>query len=289
MNKRTIAIFGAKGQLGAELTLQASKIPHTDVVPLSHADLDITRPKDVSDFLGKTSASILVNCTAYNQVETAQKDPHAAFLLNSAAPAHIAGLCRPRSILFVHVSTDYVFDGKKGSPYSEDDEAHPVNIYGLSKLTGEDSIRILHDRHCIVRTSGLYGKYRSPSAKMNFAETILAKAKQGESLSVRNDLICTPTSAVDLAGVICQLIEQEATGTFHATNTGVSSWFDFASEILRLEHLSAPITATRGNPPDAAARPDCSLLSQDKLRGLGIQIPPWQDALARYLRERTSL
>ncbi len=278
-----------RGQLGTELATRIRTRFEAEVIGPPHQELDLAQEDQISAFMAGNQFDLLVNCTAYNQVEAAQNDPGPAFALNASAVANLAALCKKRGVYLVHFSTDYVFDGTKGSPYDEDDTPNPLNIYGLSKYAGEASLRILHSRHCIIRTSGLYGKHRSPSAKMNFVETILSRVREDQPLSVRNDLICTPTSASELADAACELMDQEAVGTFHASNSGSCSWFDFASEILRLEKISAPIRSTIGDTPTtAASRPAYSVLNTQKLERLGIRLSSWQEALARYLFERKS-
>lgn len=280
--------MGAGGQLGCELTHQCQSHSQWQIHALSHREIEITHAQAVRKIIEELHPWTVLNCTAYNQVDAAEDDPILAFTINSGAVALLARICHEVNSLLVHFGTDYVFDGKINHPYQETDPAAPLNIYGLSKLAGEQALRLLHPRHCIIRTCGLYGRYRSPHTKPNFVETILAKIQNNHPLQVRHDLVCTPTSASELAAVVCQLLEREAIGTFHATNSGLCSWYEFASEILKnlkSNRTIIPITA----PVERAQRPAYSVLDTSKLTATGIRpMSSWQEALATYLNQRSS-
>lgn len=227
----------------------------------------------------------VVNCAAFNGVDAAEMNPAAAFALNTSSPAWLAHECRELDSLLVHFSTDYVFDGASDRAYLESDPACPLNIYGLSKFAGEQAVRVLHPRHCLVRTCGLYGHSRNPNAKLNFVEAILQSAARDTRIEVRSDLVCTPTAASEVAEVVGQLIDREVVGVFHVTNSGWCSWYEFAQEILSLAGISRevfPVTSDTGT-----RRPHWSVLSSAKLGASGIHPPSdWKDALANYFRQR---
>ncbi len=288
MQKRRILILGAGGQLGCELTHQCQSHSQWQVHALSHREIEITDAQAVRKMIQALCPWAILNCTAHNQVDVAEADPIPAFAINSGAVALLANICHETNSLLVHFSTDYIFDGKTNRPYQEDDPPAPLNIYGLSKLAGEQAIRLLHPRHCIIRTCGLYGRYRSPRTKLNFVETLLTKIQNNHPLHVRRDLVCTPTAASELAEVVCQLLEQEAVGTFHATNSGHCSWHEFASEILKCQGLRReiiPMPTPAKN--KVAQRPAYSVLNTSKLTATGVRpMSPWQEALAAYLHQR---
>lgn len=290
MRTPSVLILGSTGQLGAELTRACGANSAWRVSALSHREIEITDPVAVKEAVNRLRPGTVINCTAFNWVDAAEEDPRPAFAVNAAAVASLARICRQTDCLLLHFSTDYVFDGKKDHPYSEEDPPAPLNLYGLSKLAGEQAIRLQGTRHCIIRTCGLYGCSRSPKAKSNFVETILSRAQAGDPLRVRSDLVCTPTAAADLAKTVCQLLEREATGTFHVTNSNQCSWHEFAGEILRLRGIEVPVAAVSAPPTEGvtAARPRYAVLDTAKLVSLGLRPPAsWREALARYLRDRS--
>lgn len=284
-----ILILGATGQLGTELMRVCGARAGWTVKGLSHADLEVTDQQALHAAMEPFHPQAVINCTGYNQVEAAEKDPFPAFATNTAAVANLARACREMDCLLVHFSSDYVFDGKLDRPYLEDDPAHPLSIYGLSKLSGEQAVRLLQPRHCILRTCGIYGHARSPGGKLNFVETILGKARRGEPLMVRDDLVCTPTSASELADAVGPLLEREALGTFHATNTGSCSWFEFSREVLRLAGVTRAVEPLKvSSTPRLAGRPRNSVLGTEKLASRGVKMSSWRVALATYILGRPS-
>jgi dTDP-4-dehydrorhamnose reductase len=284
-----ILILGATGQLGSELMRVCGARAGWNAKGLSHADLEVTDPRALHAVMESFRPQALINCTAYNQVEAAENDPLPAFATNTAAVANLAQACREMDCLLVHFSSDYVFDGKLDRPYREDDPAHPLSIYGLSKLSGEQAVRVLLPRHCILRTCGIYGHARSPGGKLNFVETILGKARRGEPLMVRDDLVCTPTSAWELADAVGQLLEGEAVGTYHATNAGSCTWLEFSQEILRLAGVTRAVDPLQvSSTPRLAGRPRNSVLATEKLASLGVKMSSWRVALADYILRRPS-
>lgn len=290
MKEKMIFILGATGQLGSEMARLYASRPKGKIRPLTHLDLDVTDTGKMKDLIERERPWAIANCTAYNHVDAAQEEPEKAFAVNAAAVAVMAAICSHLGIYLIHFSTDYVFDGKKGGPYREEDPLTPLNLYGLSKLAGEQAVRIRHpQRHCIIRTCGLYGLRRSPTGKRNFVEAILTQASGDEILRVRNDLVLSPTYARELAEAADQLIEREALGTFHAANTGSCSWFEFAREILKQEGIQKRLEPTLipSAPPSGTPRPVQSVLDISKLQNLGIHaMSSWQEALSKYLAAR---
>ena len=286
MADRILMVLGAAGQLGAELVLSARG--SWRVRPFTRADLDITDADAVRAAIKAVGPEAVVNATAYNHVEACETDPSPAFATNTAAAASLGLACRDAGCHLVHFSTDYVFDGRADRPYREDDPPHPINLYGLSKLAGEWALQLAGVRACILRTCGLYGHHRSPTAKKNFVDQIAEQARADAPIRVRADLVCTPTSAKGLARLALEVLERQLTGIFHATNQGSCSWHEFAVEILRQIGVSREIESLRPSPaPDKARRPAYSVLDSSALQRAGVPpLPHWRDALADYLARK---
>lgn len=284
MADRILMILGGAGQLGAELAHAARDA--WQVRPFTRADVDITDAASVRAAIAFTNPDAVVNAAAYNHVDACETDPAPAFAINTTAVASLGLACRDHGCHVVHFSTDYVFDGLSDRPYREDDPAHPLNFYGLSKLAGEWALRLSGARACILRTCGLYGHHRSPSAKKNFVDQIAEQASTGAPLRVRADLTCTPTSATELARATLDVLDRQLTGTFHATNQGSCSWHEFAEEILRLIGLPRDIEPLYPEPtPGKARRPRLSALDTSALQRAGVAAPisHWREALRAYL------
>src|SRR5688572_19156996 len=226
-----VAIFGISGQLGSDVA--AAFGPH-HVIPIDHARADIRDESAVLRAAQDSGAGWLINCAAMTHVERCETEPLAAFDANALGARNIAKAATASGARVLHVSTDYVFDGTAGAPYSEGDVPRPINIYGSSKLAGEWAVRA-EKRHVVVRTSGLYGWAACRGKGTNFVETMLARADSGAPTRVVNDETLTPTLSVDLAAQIKLMIERDVpAGVYHATNAGECSWFEFAREIFSL-------------------------------------------------------
>jgi dTDP-4-dehydrorhamnose reductase len=275
-----ILVVGSKGMLGQELMgLLGSAARGVDV-----GEIDITDLESVQRVLLTLKPRVVVNAAAYTDVDGCETQTELALQVNGEGVAHLAMISKVIGAKLVQVSTDYVFDGGKGSPYQEDDAPAPLSIYGESKLAGEMNARFNPD-HLIVRTQWLYGH-----AGKNFVETMLKLAGERSELTVVDDQVGSPTWTYDLALAIKALIEKGCSGTYHAANAGFVSWNGFAREIFRLAGLDVVVspmsTAALGRP---AARPlystlDCGKLEQDT----GLVPEPWQEALKRYLELRVA-
>jgi dTDP-4-dehydrorhamnose reductase len=286
-----ILLTGGSGQLGSELRRQADGGRIAFSAP-GRAELDLSDPRRIRRQLSARDFDAVVNAAAYTQVDRAESEAETAMAVNARAPAALARECRDRGIPLIHISTDYVFDGRKGSPYTEADAVAPLNVYGRSKAEGESAVRDTWDRHLILRTSWLYSAYGS-----NFLKTILRLAGEREELRVVDDQIGSPTCAADLAGAILNLLghirsgRKTPWGTYHYASAGSTSWCGFAARILaalaelspgRRVHLT-PI----GTPdyPTPAARPAFSVLDCRRIEELfGLTPPPWPTGVARTVR-----
>jgi len=273
-----ILVVGNKGMLGQELmALLGSAARGVDV-----GEIDITDLVSVQRVLTTLKPRVVVNAAAYTDVDGCESNTELAMQVNGEGVAHLAMISKEIDAKLVQVSTDYVFDGRKGSPYQEDDAPAPLSVYGESKLAGEMNT-CFNPNHLIVRTQWLYGH-----AGKNFVETMLKLAAERSELTVVDDQIGSPTWTRDLALAIKALIDKDCRGTYHAANAGFTSWNGFAKEIFRLADLKvgvAPMTTEQLGRP--ATRPlystlDCAKLSADT----GFTPQPWQDALKRYLELR---
>jgi dTDP-4-dehydrorhamnose reductase len=282
-----VMLIGAGGQLATELV---KMLPKESTIPLTHADIDIADSRSVKTALEQHGPEVVINTAAFHRVDDCETQFELAFQVNAFAVRGLAQACRQSGAALVHFSTNYVFAGEKAEPYVESDRPGPLSVYGASKLAGEYFLSSTLKKHFLVRTCGLYGSAGSRSKAGNFVETMLRLARQRKPLRVIEDQVVTPTSTADLARKISQLIETEAYGLYHITNHGSCSWFEFARTIFELGGIEAdlkPTTSELFNAP--AQRPAYSVLRNLRLELLGLDdMPPWKDALKRYLAARHS-
>ena len=282
-----VAVIGAKGQLGSDIVARLG----AQAIPLAHSGIDISDATSVASALDRERPNAVINCAAYNFVDKAESERDAAMLTNRRGPGLLADYCREHDLKLVHVGTDYVYDGRTGStPWTEEDEPLPISTYASSKYAGEQLVRAHCPRHFVVRTCGLYGR-NAMHGKGNFVETMLRLGRERPELKVVGDQRCTPTSTANLASAILDLVKTDEYGLYHATNSGSCSWFQFASEIMRLAGLKATVSSiTTAEYGARARRPSYSVLDCSKLeRVVGWKMPSWQEALGRYLTERNQM
>lgn len=279
-----ILITGGQGQLARELAGVLNAEGHV-VVSLSRDALDITVNSHLASALDHWLPDVVINTAAFHQVDRCESDPEQSFLTNAAAPQRLASSCSERGALLVHFSTDYVFDGNQRTPYQEDDPVAPLNIYGSSKAAGEMAIRATTENHLLLRTTGLYGHSGLGSQRGNFVATMLRLAHEETTIEVVNDQILTPSYVKDVAHAVAGLLRSGARGTFHVTNSGSCSWYEFAREVFRLSDLRPDLRAvTQNERPAIARRPAYSVLDHTALRRARVrELPEWRDALANYL------
>lgn len=288
-----ILLIGANGQLGHDLlaalsshhvlpTARGASVAGANHTPIA---LDVCNTHEVRAALDAYAPDLVINCSASHRVDDIEKDATQALAVNALAVQQLALTCRAANAALLHVSTDYVFDGEKRTPYTEVDLPNPISAYGASKLAGELLVRAAWPRHYLVRTCGLYGIAGASGKGGNFVNTMLRLANEGKTIKVVNDQACTPTSTQDLAQQIAALIETNAFGTYHITSAGATTWHDFAAEIFRLAGIQAdlrPITSAEFNAP--ARRPAYSVLENAGLQRLGIDhMRDWHTALAEYI------
>ena len=282
-----ILITGAKGQLGSELKEVSKNFYGYDFIFTDIDSFDITSLEKISEFIKKSKPDWIINCAAYTLVDKAEVEPDQALLINGTAVKNITEAIRGSECRFIHVSSDYVYDGSSNVPYNENITANPLSAYGRSKLAGE-KYALLHNGSMIIRTAWLYSSFGN-----NFVKTILRNAADKESLKVVFDQTGTPTYAADLAGAIMNIISgvirnQIAmnSGIYNYSNEGVCSWYDFAREIIKESGLTCRVLPVLTKDyPQAAKRPVYSVLDKSKIKeNYGLSIPHWRDSLIKCLK-----
>lgn len=279
-----VLVTGANGQLGRAMQRQAAAHPEHTYCFTDRDELDICSEDDVSRFVGAMVPDLIVNCAAYTAVDKAEQDEAKARLLNVAGPANLARAAQEMGASLLHVSTDYVFDGRQSTPYVEEDEPRPLSVYGQTKLDGERAVLTACGRSMVIRTSWLYGH-----GTQNFVQTMLRLGGEREEVRVVFDQVGTPTYAADLAMVIHVVMERGVLpGIYHFSNEGVCSWYDFARAVHRLGGVGhcklLPIRSCEY--PTLATRPSYTVLDKARIkRTYDLNIPHWEESLERYLNE----
>jgi dTDP-4-dehydrorhamnose reductase len=259
----------------------------TEVLAVDLEELDITEADAVSEFLARYRPGLVINAAAFTDVDACETMQEAAFSVNAQGTANLANACKDVSAVLMHISTDYVFDGRNRQPYDEEEAMSPLGVYGRSKAEGEKRVRmILPDNHCIVRTEWLYG-----TKGKNFVDAILRQVETKDRLTVVDDQTGSPTYTVDLAAALLKIADKGGLGTFHVTNSGETTWHGFACKILEMAEISGvrvePIKSRDLERP--APRPGYSILSNARFTELtGERLRDWEQALGAYLAERRS-
>ncbi|HLJ47929.1 MAG TPA: dTDP-4-dehydrorhamnose reductase [Bryobacteraceae bacterium] len=287
MNSKNVVVFGSGGQLGIELVREFTQRGFL-VTGFERSAVDISDAAAVESALVKADPATVVNAAAYNQVDVAEREPVAAFQANALAVRNLAMACRQMDARFVHYSTDYVFDGTAGRPYTEEDAPHPLGAYAVSKLAGELYAQAYLDHPLIIRTSGVFGPGGLNTARGNFIETMLRVAASGRVIPVVADHFASPTYAPALAARTLDLLERKQTGVFHVGGGAAVSWFEYARLIFRVAGVQAEVRPTDERQyRTAARRPKFSALSNGKMERAGIApMPPLEEAVQSYLEAR---
>lgn len=292
---KTILVTGANGQLGKCFQKQAVDYSGFNFLFASSTELDITSKEKINSFFKEQKIDYCINCAAYTNVEKAESEPEKAFLVNAEAVKKLVEICKEHEVVLFHFSTDYVFDGTKDEPYSEEDKTNPLNVYGASKLKGEKYIQEILDNYFIFRTSWLYSEFGH-----NFYKTILKKtetfakatASEGEKdvvLKITEEQTGTPTNANDLASAVLKTIARgnRNYGLYHYANLGETTWYGFAKAILENSGKLNNVNLQASNAyKTIAPRPEHSVLSKHKSTvKLKLNIPFWEESLKRLMNE----
>jgi dTDP-4-dehydrorhamnose reductase len=281
---KKIIVIGSKGQLGNEFQELEKQYPSFQFFFYDVEEMDIVNKDLVEKGIGEVQPDYVINCAAYTAVDKAETDKELSFSINSNAVRNIALACSANDVKFIHISTDYVFDGEASEPYTEDSDVNPSNIYGLSKLKGEQEAVKGNPDVIIIRTAWVYSVYGN-----NFVKTMLRLMNSKPEINVVSDQYGSPTYAHDLAEVIIHIISSGkwTPGIYHFTNEGVISWFDFASEIKKLSALSCvihPITTEQY--PTPAKRPKYSVLNKSKIQqAFRVKLKDWKESLHQCLNK----
>ncbi len=283
-----VAILGANGQLGADVA-SAFRAQGDDVAALTHEDVEVSSLESVKTILENIGPEIVINTAAFHNVERCEDEPQPAFTVNAIGARNVAQATDALHCKLVHISTDYVFDGRKPSPYIEEDQPCPLNAYGNSKLAGEYFVRGVNPRHFVVRVSGIYGTHPCRAkAGFNFVEMMLKFAREREELRVVDDQRVTPTPTVEIAQQLTLLAKTGDYGIYHATSEGSCTWYEFARAIFDLTETKVRLEKARpGDFPVKARRPQNSVLENAALKARSLNVfTHWKIGLETYLSQR---
>ena len=281
-----VLVTGSSGQLGQSLQFIAPNYPQIDFVFCDSKTLDITSLENCETIFSNYKPDFCINAAAYTAVDKAESEPKKAFAINVTGAKNLAEVSKKFDTVLLHISTDFVFDGNKKTPYLEQDLPNPTGVYGKTKLDGEKAIQQVWEKHFIIRTSWVYSQFGN-----NFMKTMLRLASERDTISVVNDQIGTPTNAVDLAEILLKLVTEHSKlnaenlyGIYNFSNEGQCSWYDFAKKIFEINNISInllPIPTTSF--PTPAKRPSFSVLDKTKIKKVfGIEINNWENSIEKY-------
>lgn len=275
-----ILVTGARGQLGSDVVDELIRRGH-EPVAADIAEMDITDKAAVDSYISAASPQAVIHCAAYTATDKAEEEPSVCRFVNSCGTRNIAEACRKNDIKMIYISTDYVFDGSGDKPFSVNDAPAPLSVYGSTKYEGETAVRELVQKHFIVRIAWVFGLHGK-----NFAATMLRLGQSGKVFAVC-DQIGSPTYTRDLAPLLCDMAESERYGTYHATNEGFCSWYEYAKKLFELAKMTVEVVpVTSDYFPSKIKRPANSRLDKSALDGAGFsRLPSWESALERYLAE----
>ena len=281
-----VLVTGANGQLGQAIQSIAEKHSDIEFEFCDSEKLDITDYDNVNAVFNEFIPDYCINAAAYTAVDKAESEPEKAYSINVLGAQNLAKICKMNNTVLLHVSTDFVFDGTKTTPYTELDEPNPTGVYGQTKLDGEEAIKELWEKHFIIRTSWVYSQFGN-----NFMKTMLRLASEREELSVVNDQIGTPTNAVDLAEVLIKIVESchaelvsaPNYGIYNFSNEGQCSWYDFAKKIFEINNITIDLhPIPTKDYPTPAKRPAYSVLDKSKIKNVfDVQIENWETSLSK--------
>lgn len=285
---RRVLLLGGSGQLGGEIRRLWTGL---DLTSPAHAELDITDAAAVGRAIERLEPDAVVNCAAFHNVERCEDEPERAFAANALAVNALAEACAQYGARFVTISTDYVFDGELGRPYTEADQPHPLSAYAISKYAGELLTLRLRSKAYVVRTCGVYATRASTSKGHTFIDRIISQARAGEPVRVVRDQTVSPTYAAHLAEALLELLQSDAeSGLYHMVNEGAVTWYDFASEALRIAGIDREIEPVSYKDwASRVRRPAFSALENAKLHALGITLPAWRKGIEAYMSDRVQV
>lgn len=276
-----VLVTGGRGQLGSDLTEQLEG--RADVRSLGREELDVSDFDAVAAAVAETAGGTVFNCAAFHNVDQCETEEQQAHLVNVTAVKRMAQACAEHRVKLVHLSTNYVFDGRREEPYGEDDVPAPRSIYGISKLAGEHAATAYAPGALVVRGAGLYGLHGSGQKGGNFVTRMLGRAREGQQIKMVSDQRLSPTFTRDLAAALIDAVERDAAGTLHLTASGACSWLEFTQAIYEIAGLDVPIEAVTTS-PGGVDRPLNGVLAGPRAEELGLApLRPWREALADYM------
>jgi dTDP-4-dehydrorhamnose reductase len=282
------AVIGANGQLGSDI-VKAFRANGDEVVELNHSQVEVTDIDSVSNALNNAKPSVVINTSAQHNVEKCEQDPALSFAVNGIGARNLAMVCNDIDSTLIHISTDYVFDGAKRAPYVEADKTSPLNVYGNTKVSGEQFVESIAEKYFVVRTSGVYG-HNPCRAKggLNFVELMLKLSKERPEIRVVDDEILTPTFTREIAKQLVRLASTDAYGLYHATAEGSCSWYRFAKKIFEITKSNVNLNIAGPDEfPMKVPRPKYSVLENEQLKKNSLNIfKSWDEALKEYLDGR---
>lgn len=280
-----VAIIGAKGQLGTDLVEVLGEA--FEVIPLTHGDVDVTIPKTL-EILRELKPDVIINTAAYVRVDDAELYPEKAFQVNAIGALNVARIANEIGAINVHISTDYVFDGTKGEPYTEEDIPNPINVYGASKYIGEIFTGNYSKKYYIIRVASLYGKAGASGKGGNFVNWVIERAKRGDELRVVDDQFMSPTYTKHVARTLGKFLKLGPEfGVYHMVNEGFCSWYEFTKAIFEILEWDVEVKPIKSSElKRLARRPGFSALENAKIHGIGLKMPEWKEGLREYLREK---
>jgi dTDP-4-dehydrorhamnose reductase len=286
-----VIVIGANGQIGSDI-VGAFQKAGVEVAGLTHQDLEISDAAAVAAKMAEVAPQVVVNAAAFHNVEACETEPQSAFAVNALGSRNLALASVQHNFRLIHISTDYVFDGAKKQPYTEEDCPRPLNSYGNSKLSGELFIQAIANNYAVVRVSGLYGAAPCRAKKgLNFVKVMLKLARERGEVKVVTDEVVTPTYTKAAAAQIVRLADAADSGLFHCTPQGQCSWYEFAEAIFQYTQTAVKLLPAKSSDfPGKIKRPTYSVLDNKKLRDCGLDIMPgWRDCLKSYLEETGEL
>jgi len=286
-----VILLGANGQLGSDIqALYARVRPSFELIPLTRKQLDVAQTESIAKALNDFSFDVLINCTSYHKTDEVEKNANLAFTINCNAVRKITEACEAQKASFVHISTDYVFNGRSNIPYTEEDGVGPLNVYGASKAMGEQ-LALLNSKTYILRVASLFGIAGASGKGGNFIETMIKFGKEKGALNVVNDITMSPTSTSWIAQAIFSILEKKPDyGIYHTVNSSAATWCEFATQIIAKAGVNAKVNpVTSKEFPTVALRPSYSVLDNAKLQSVIGNIPSWELELEKYLRAKGHL
>ena len=274
-----VLVTGANGQLGYDVVKELQK-QNIECIGATRKEFDIVDFEATEKFITDYRPDVVIHCAAYTAVDKAEDEQGLCYLVNASATENIAKICKKIDAKMLYISTDYVFDGTKDGFYEVDDKPNPINVYGKTKLLGEQAVQKILDKYFIVRISWVFGEHGN-----NFVKTMLRLGKEHKELNVVADQYGSPTYTVDLAPLLIEMIKTDKYGIYHATNEGVCTWAEFAEEIFNLAGMNVKVNhIITDEYPTKAKRPLNSRLSKEKLKGNFRELKDWKNALKEYIK-----